>query len=393
MNMNAREIANLFFDHWYCENGLPLTIISDRDKIFTSKFWKALHRLTGVKLKMSTAYHPQTDGSSERTNKTVDQALRFFVDRHQTGWVKALPRVRFNIMSTLNASTGYTNFHLHLGRSPRLIPPLTNENIQSTRSDFPTDVANALEAIVALKTDIADAHDALLASKINQAHHANTHRSSEPTLTVGDLVYLSTAHRRREYLNGDNKRVAKFMPRFDGPYTIVSANPESSTYTLDLPEHTNVYPTFHVSELKKHVPNNADLFPSRELQRPGPIITASGTEEWEIERILDKRSRGRGYQYLIRWRGYGPEGDVWVPGNELEGTSVLQDYNSNTRTDKDSHEDVDILLQEHTSTRTVEDAQTSRTDEKARAHSRTDENEAAPQDAHPVSNSSEAKRV
>ncbi|KAG2063122.1 hypothetical protein BDR04DRAFT_964465, partial [Suillus decipiens] len=112
-------------------------------------------------------------------------------------------------MSTLNASTGYTNFHLHLGRSPRLIPPLTNENIQSTCRDFPTEVANALEAIVALKTDIADAHDALLASKINQAHHANTHRSFEPTLAVGDLVYLSTAHRRREYLNGNNKRVAK----------------------------------------------------------------------------------------------------------------------------------------------------------------------------------------
>jgi transposase InsO family protein len=118
MNMNAREIANLFFDNWYCENGLPLSIVSDRDKLFTSKFWKALHRLTGIKLNMSTAYHPQTDVASERTNKTVDQALRYFVDRHQTGWVAALPRVRFNIMATKNASTGYTPFHLHLGRTP-----------------------------------------------------------------------------------------------------------------------------------------------------------------------------------------------------------------------------------------------------------------------------------
>jgi hypothetical protein len=136
MKMKARELANLFFDHWYCENGLPLNIVSDHDKLFTSKFWKALHRLTGVKLKMSTAYHPQTDGASERTNKTVDQALRFFVDRHQTGWVNALPRVRFNIMSTTNASTGYTPFHLHLGRSPRLIPPLTNEEIKKNTKRF-----------------------------------------------------------------------------------------------------------------------------------------------------------------------------------------------------------------------------------------------------------------
>lgn len=66
MNMNAQEVVNLFFDHWYCENGLP-----------------------GVKLKMSTAYHPQTNGASKRTNKTVDQVLRYFVDWHQTGWVTA----------------------------------------------------------------------------------------------------------------------------------------------------------------------------------------------------------------------------------------------------------------------------------------------------------------
>jgi transposase InsO family protein len=194
MNMNARETANLFFNNWYCKNGLPLSIVSDRDKLFTSKFWKALHRLTGVKLQMSTAYHPQTDGASERTNKTVDQALRYFVDRHQTGWVNALPRVRFNIMSSVNAATGYTHFHLHLGRTPRLLPPLTQDAIHSVRADFPNDISNALETIINLKTDVADTHDALLASRIAQAHSANAHRGEEPPLAIGDFVYLSTAH-------------------------------------------------------------------------------------------------------------------------------------------------------------------------------------------------------
>jgi hypothetical protein len=175
-----------------------------------------------------------------------------------------------------------------------------------------------------LKTDIADAHDALLASRIAQANAANAHRNADPSFEVG--VYLSTAHRRREYLNGNNKRVAKFMPRFDGPYAIVSANPESSNYTLDLPDHTNVYPTFHASELKRHVPNDADLYPSRELQRPGLVVTQSGTKEWEIDRIIDSRTRGRGRQYLVRWTGYGPEADVWVPGKELEETDVLTQY-------------------------------------------------------------------
>ena len=61
----AEDFAGIFFNEWYCKNGLPLDIVSDRDKLFMSKFWKALHKLTGVKLKMSTAYHPQTDDASE----------------------------------------------------------------------------------------------------------------------------------------------------------------------------------------------------------------------------------------------------------------------------------------------------------------------------------------
>ena len=125
-DITAEQLASLFFDHWYCENGLPLTIVSDRDHLFLSAFWRKLHQLSGVKLHMSTAFHPQTDGASERTNKTIIQALRYAVDRHQKGWVRALPRIRFEFMNSVNASTGYSPFNLHLGRSPRIIPPIDN---------------------------------------------------------------------------------------------------------------------------------------------------------------------------------------------------------------------------------------------------------------------------
>jgi hypothetical protein len=122
----AEEIAALFFRFWYGENGLPTSIVSDRDRLFVSTFWKTLHHLSGVKLAMSSSFHPETDGSSERTNKTVIQAVRFHIERNQSGWVPALPRVRFALMNTVNASTGLSPFQLRLGRSPRLIPPIAD---------------------------------------------------------------------------------------------------------------------------------------------------------------------------------------------------------------------------------------------------------------------------
>ena len=76
--LTADGMALLFFNHWYCENGLPLTIVCDRDKLFVSRFWKALHKLIGVSIKMSSAYHPETDGASKRTNKTVFELLNSF---------------------------------------------------------------------------------------------------------------------------------------------------------------------------------------------------------------------------------------------------------------------------------------------------------------------------
>ena len=109
-SITAPELASLFFNEWYFENGLPLEIVSDHNKLFISSFWRSLHQLTDTKLKMSTAYYPQTDGASEHTNKTVNQCLRFFVEHNQRSWVKSLPIIHFNIMNSVNKSTGFSPF-------------------------------------------------------------------------------------------------------------------------------------------------------------------------------------------------------------------------------------------------------------------------------------------
>jgi hypothetical protein len=134
---------------------------------------------------------------------------------------------------------------------------------------------------------------------------------------------LSTEHRRREYIQAKLGRVAKFMPRFDGPFLITQMNPSKSTYTLELPNEPNCFPTFHASLLRRPMLNDNDLFPSRQLDRPGPIITDAGEQEWLIDRILDKRICGKGHQYLVRWHGWGAEEDRWLPGHELTDMEAL----------------------------------------------------------------------
>jgi hypothetical protein len=320
INICAEDLAVLFFNHWFCENGLPSEIISNRDKLFVSRFWKALTALCGVTLKMLSSYHPQTDGSSEQTNKTVNQSLCYHVEHSQKGWVRALPRIRFAMMNTVNASTGFSGFQLHLGRSPRLIPPMVPTDLpDNLRSAAPT----AEDVISQIRTDVMEAQDNLLQAKIFQEHYANSNCADKFVYHVNDQVILSTFNRRREYHKKGDKRVAKFFPRWDGPYRVIKSHPESSSYTLELPAGRGDFPTYYASELKLHVPNDPVLFPSWEHARPRPILTPDGLQEHEIEHIINSRPRGRGYQFLVRWKGFGPEDDEWLRAGLLEDCEAL----------------------------------------------------------------------
>ena len=127
-----------------------------------------------------------------------------------------------------------------------------------------------------------------------------------------------------------DKRVAKFMVRYDGPYKVIKASPDSSVYTLELPPHLDIFPTFHASLLKPFIPNDDQAFPSRSHEEPPPVITSDGPE-YLVERILDRRRIGRGFQYLVRWFGYGAQHDSWLPGREVKDlaqlTTFLREHN------------------------------------------------------------------
>ena len=212
---------------------------------------------------MSTSYHPETDGSSERTNKTVNQAIRYHVDNNQKGWLAKLPRGRFAIMNTVNSSTSFSGFRLKSGRSPRIIPP-----IAPLPSNATAEQTTAHNIISQVALDVQEVQDNLLATKIRQAYHANEHQAPEDVYKISDLVMLSTENWRWNYKRKGKMHVAKFMPRNDGPYTITHTFPERSEYTLKLPNNPNTFPGFHAHLLKQYIPNDPLLFPDQEPARP-----------------------------------------------------------------------------------------------------------------------------
>lgn len=139
INYNASQLAELMFEHIYKLHGLPKNIISDRDVLFTSVFWSRLHQLIGTKLRMSSAYHPQSDGATERANRTITQMLiiRQCIHPNQRDWVTKLPAIEFAINSARSASTGYAPFFLNFGRMPRTMTPEFCTK-KETRSDVCT---------------------------------------------------------------------------------------------------------------------------------------------------------------------------------------------------------------------------------------------------------------
>ena len=116
--------------------------------------------------------------------------------------------------------------------------------------------------------------------------------------------------------------MAKFFPRWDGPYSIIKTHPESSSYMLD---NNNTYP-YYTSQLKPYHTNNAILFPNCELPKPRPVLTWDGLQEHTIDKILDTWKCGWSYQYLVCWVGFGPADDEWLPQKDVKDCEALNQW-------------------------------------------------------------------
>jgi hypothetical protein len=317
-NIDAPGLATLFLQEVVRHHGLPLAIVSDRDPRFTSIFWRALWSQLGTRLAMSTAYHPQTDGQTERQNRTLEEMLRSYVSARQDDWDRHLLAAEIAYNNSEQASTGTTPFYLNSGQHPRFA--LEAALHPHAISNNPA----AADRVSQMHTQLSHAKEALMRAQARQARYADERRR-EVTLKVGDRVWLSTEHLQ---LKDPSSQSKKLLSKFIGPYPILRAVGPVA-YELQLPNELRVHPVFHVSKLKALREGGSDEFPGRSevesaWSRPAAeFIADDGTEEYEVESILSKRTRrigrnGRIVEYLVKWRGYPSYEATWEPVRHLD---------------------------------------------------------------------------
>ncbi len=314
-DVTAPQLAEVFFDRVVRQRSLPRVIVSDRDPRFTSIFWRALWQQLGTNLHMSTAFHPETDGQTERQNRTLEETLRSYVNYKQDDWDAHLAAAELAHNCAVHASTGFSPFFLNHGHHPYL--PLEAATQAENVSNNPT----AADRIAGLHQAIERAKEALQKAQQRQKKYADQHRR-EVVLSIGDKVLLSTQNLSLK----DKERSRKLQHKYIGPFTVkrvVSA----VAYELDLPRTLPIHPVFHISKLRVFHRGD-EKFGDRgtnQPHRPPPEwVEPDGAEVYEVERILAERVRkigrnGRRKEYLVQWKGYPEWEATWEPATGMSG--------------------------------------------------------------------------
>ena len=204
VQVTGEETARLYINHVFKYHGMPQAIVSDRDPRFKSKFMAEFLRLIGTKQNTSTAFHPQTDGQTERMNRTLEDMLRHYVNPHHDDWDQHLAMAQFAINNAYQESIQTTPFRLNTGRDPPLPTTL------GTGSRVPSAQAFADN----LQQSLKEARAALELARNRQKQYADTKRR-HITYQVGDRVFLSTKNIKLR------TGCSKFLPRWLGPFTII----------------------------------------------------------------------------------------------------------------------------------------------------------------------------
>jgi len=293
----AADLAVIFAREIWKYHGLPTNIVSDCDSRFISETWKEFLRLSGIRPRISTGFHPQTDGQTERLNQTIEAYLQAFVGKEQDNWVRLLPMAEFAYNNSTTTRNGMSPFYANYGFYPVAMDPASMEPLNLTSQVY----------VHWMHTMHNESQKRLEDARERMRRYTDPTWKESPVYQVADLVML----------NGRNIRTRCPLRKLDhknhGPFQIEKiVSPLAVRLTLS--RKWKIHNVFHILLLKPYRTSE-----HRTLPDPSKVLREADdieqSEEYDVEEVMSLVERGRRNNkrilYLVKWLDY-PERKDWT---------------------------------------------------------------------------------
>jgi transposase InsO family protein len=301
--ITAASLADLIWERIIRYYGGIEDMVSDRGSVFTSEYWATFCYLLGVRRKLSTAFHPQTDGQTERQNQTLEQYLRIFCNYEQDDWASLLVSAELAYNDTVQESTKTTPFKAAFGDDMK---PRPYEDTQNMRS-YNAAARSRAQEILGVRSRL---EAAMKAAQDSQAKYYNAKRSIGPQFQPGDAAWLDIKNvkTKRPSKKLDYKLIKVTILEKLGPIT----------YRVRLPDTLHIHDVFHVSLLRP-LQESSD---GRPQQQGWEVYSHDHPDSYDIDDITERTKISGKWHYKVHYTGYGTEDDEWLPQESISPEGI-----------------------------------------------------------------------